>query len=125
VTLIHHFPEEFALGILLAMKIPLIARVRDKALLQNPDDIGVGENEPTARDSVVSSAAQRVAVHDPHEEWFALSRGGLPGLQQIRHPGNLGPPLSVAAWHYRSMDRFELGRIKTSCLEAWGRVSSP
>jgi hypothetical protein len=56
------------------MEIPLIAGVRDETLLENPYHFRVGENEPTARNSVVSSATKWMAVHNPQENRFTFPR---------------------------------------------------
>ena len=47
-----------------------VARVRDE-LFQLGDDAVIGEKEPTVPLAVVSRAAHRVAVHDPHHDRLA------------------------------------------------------
>src|SRR6185369_3707142 len=71
-ALIGDLAEEFTLGVLLAALIPVVAGHGHKLLLGHADHFGVGECGHTAHDAVVSGTAERMAVHLPKENRFAL-----------------------------------------------------
>ncbi len=117
-ALVHYFPEKRTLGILLPMEVPLVARIRDEVVFENPNDFRVGEDEPTARYAVVSSAAQRVAVHDPHEYRLTLPRSRSAGFGQVRYPRNLCPPFPFSLRGDRRMKRLKRGGVQARCGES-------
>lgn len=64
-TLVGHAAEKPPLGVLAAALVPVVGDDRDEVVFDDLLNVVIGEGERTARDSVVSGAAERVPVHLP------------------------------------------------------------
>ncbi len=112
--LLGYFPEELAVLVGLAMQIPLVAGVWYEGGLDLPNDLRVREYERTARDSVVSGAAERMPVHHPHKKGLMLAGRHPAGFAEIGLPGYLRPAFRRAAWRHRRVEKLEMFRGELS-----------
>ena len=90
-SLIGDFTEKLTFSILAAALIPVVGDDRDEIVFDDLLDIIVGECERTARDSIVSSTAERMPVHLPQKNRLALGRCFLASLPQVGLPADLEP----------------------------------
>jgi hypothetical protein len=74
-TLIGDLAKKLTLGVLASALIPVVGDDRNEILLDDALNVVIGESERTARDSVVSSTAERMSVHLPQKNWLALGSG--------------------------------------------------
>src|SRR5262249_62192722 len=85
--------EEGSLVVVAAALIPVVAGHGDERLPGQADEVRIGEGKHTARDTVVSGAAQRVPVHLPEQDRLALRRRLPARLPQAGLPGARRPPV--------------------------------
>lgn len=83
------FEEPVARGGAAVLQFVGVASVGDKLGLQALDNAGVAEEGRTVQDAVVSSTAERMPVHNPEEQRFALLLCLLSRPHQVGAPGNL------------------------------------
>src|SRR5262249_35017015 len=91
--LVGDLAEELADGIVAAPLVPVVGTDRHEVLRRHADDFSIGESGLTARNHVVSTTAERMAVHFPEQDRLPLCRGLLACLPEIGLPGNAGPPV--------------------------------
>ena len=107
-VLLGHAAEKGALGVTAPALIPIVAGDGDEFLADELDDFLIGESERTARDAVVSGAAERMAVHLPQQDGLALCRGLSPRFPQVRQPGDAVP----ARFFLRRLDQqMQIGEL--------------
>src|SRR5262249_10586062 len=90
-ALVGDLSEKLSLGVLTAALVPVVAGHGHEVLLDEALNLRIGKGELPAHDAIVSGAAQQAAVHLPPEDRAALRGRLLPGLPEVRQPGNLGP----------------------------------
>ena len=85
------------------------------------DDIGIAECQPTGGDTVVSSAAEGVAVHRPQEDWPADLEGQASRLPEVGLPRDCLPLEFIGMGLDGGDDVAERGRFggrQGSCLRS-------
>jgi hypothetical protein len=75
----------------------------------------IAKCEPTVQLSVILSATQRIAVHDPEKQRSIQTLSFRPRLHQVAAPGNLQPFILFASGDNGRDTRFNIGRARRRC----------
>jgi hypothetical protein len=102
--------KELAFLVLAAPLIPVVGDDRDEVVLDELLNAWIGKSERTARDAVVSSAAERVPVHLPQQDRFAFRGGFLAGFGQTHAPTDGEPCILIRLRRHRRDDCINLRR---------------
>ena len=71
VSLFSDFPEKFAVLVLASLRLRDIVDYWDEVFIERFNDEVIRKNGRTARNTIVSDTAQRIAVHRPDKDRFA------------------------------------------------------
>jgi hypothetical protein len=106
-SLVGNGAEELALGVFSPPLVPVVGGDGNELVAGETDDLGVGEDERTARDAVVSRAAEGVSVHFPQQDGLAFRGSQPPCLPQAGSPGNRQPGFVAVARRDQLVQRRE------------------
>ena len=94
--------------VLASLRLRDVVDYWDEAFVKGLDNEIVRENGLTARDSVISDTAQRIAVHRPNEYRFARFGRFDPSVPQVVTPADFSPLLFTGSFGQPIENDFEI-----------------
>lgn len=90
-SLFGNLSEKLAMSVLANLRVGNIIDHGNEVFIERFNNVVIRENGRTARDTIVSDTAQRVAVHRPNEDRFARFGGFDSSIPKIVPPINFPP----------------------------------